>query len=679
MVQAQYTVDIDTGGTFTDGFFSYGDQFEVVKVDTTPHDLTICFNNCIREGAKRFGFEDVSDFLTKTKTIRLSTTVGTNSLIQKTGPKLGIIVTKGHEKTLYQDGDNPILNYLIQPEMVVSIDEQVSDNGEIIKPVSAEEVKAVTKRLLELGTRVIIVSLENSHLNNENEKIVKKIIQDDFPKHYLGTKPIQLGSEISTRSDNGIRTNAAVVNAYLHRDMVKYLYKADESIRQKGYTKPLLIAHANGGVARVAKTKAIDTYNSGPAAGLMGTKYIGDLYGLQNIMTVDVGGTSTDVGLISNGELTFDTESSIAGIPVHSPLIHVLSVGGGGGSIAKVGSEGEILLGPESAGAVPGPACFDLGGTKPTVTDACVVLGLVDPDYFLGGTKKLSKQKAIDAVEKWIAKPLNISVQAAAALIVNKIEEIGAETLQVLATERGKEIKEFELFSFGGGGGLFSAGMAKKAGIKKLYTFPFSSVFSAFGLSTADIAHNYHERIDYSYSPSQPVEDLIALSNGLFEKMKKLSYRDMRGEGFTPESIRFEVSVEAVSADQERRDIYPLIMEHFESGNAGQLQEALDEIVSQLQTNQMTIEFLRLHSYVTASHYALPELEVEQSNPIPKSIRNIYWTNDFIHTNVYDIETLKPGHAVNGPAILESSNTTIVVPVGAVFTMDKHLNGVMEV
>ena len=679
MVQAQYTVDIDTGGTFTDGFFSYGDQFEVVKVDTTPHDLTVCFNNCIREGAKRFGFESVNDFLKRTKTIRLSTTVGTNSLIQRTGPKLGIIVTKGHEDTLYQDGHNPLINYLIQPELVVSIDEHVSDNGEIIKPVNEEEVKAATKKLLELGTRVIIVSLENSHKNNQNEKMVKKIIQDDFPKHYLGTKPIQLGSEISTRSDDAIRTNAAVVNAYLHRDMVKYLYKADESTRQKGYTKPLLIAHANGGVARVAKTKALDTYNSGPAAGLMGTKYIGELYGLKNIMTVDVGGTSTDVGLISNGELTFDTESSIAGIPVHSPLIHVLSVGGGGGSIAKVGNEGELLLGPESAGAVPGPACFDLGGTKPTVTDACVVLGLVDPDYFLGGTKKISKEKAIQAIEKWIASPLNITVEAAAALIVDKIEEIGGDTLQLLSTERGKDINDFELFSFGGGGGLFSAGMAKKAGIKKIYSFPFSSVFSAFGLSTADIAHNYQERIDYSYRPGQSVHDLISSSTDLLEKMKKLSYRDMRGEGFTPESIRFDVSVEVVSADQQQRNIFALAIEDFNGNDASQLQEALTNIADQLQTDHMTIEFMRLNSFVTASHYALPTLESGEANPIPKSIRNIYWTNDFIHTNIYDIETLKPGHVINGPAILESSNTSIVVPVGAIFTMDQHLNGVMEV
>ncbi|MEK5444097.1 hydantoinase/oxoprolinase family protein [Fredinandcohnia sp. FSL W7-1320] len=676
---AQYTVDIDTGGTFTDGFFSYGDRFEVVKVETTPHDLTVCFNNCIMEGAKRFGHGNVSDFLKETKTIRLSTTVGTNSIIQRTGPKLGLIVTKGYADSLYQEGKNPILNFLVQEDMIVSIDEEVSESGEVVKEVNEAEVRRVTKKLLELGTRVIVVSLKNAHTNNQNEKLVRKIIQDDFPKHYLGTKPIQLGSDISSRSDNGVRTNAAVVNAYLHRDMVKYLYKADEGLRQKGYTKPLLIAHANGGVARVAKTKALDTYNSGPAAGLMGTRYIGEMYGLDNIMSVDVGGTSTDVGLISNGELTFDTESSIAEIPVHAPLIHVLSVGGGGGTVAKVTQNGELQLGPESAGAVPGPACFGLGGTRPTVTDACVVLGIVDPDYFLGGTKKISKQKAIDAIKKWVATPLNISNEEAATLIVDKIEQIGADTLKQLSNERGKNIKDFQLFSFGGGGGLFSAGMARKSGIKKIFTFPFSSVFSAFGLSTADVAHTYQDRVDFQFSPNQEIGEFLINANASLEKMKKHSHRDMRGEGFTPESIRYEVSLEAASEDGKVRDIFYLPSDVFHSTNEQYLKEELQSIAKHLGTDKIAIEFIRLNSFVSVSHFALPSLELVDSIPEPKSTRPIYWKGNVINTNIYDIEGLKPGHKIEGPAVLESSNTTIVVPLGAMFSMDQHLNGIMEV
>ena len=675
----QYTIDIDTGGTFTDGFFSYGNRFESVKVDTTPHDLTVCFNKCIEEGARRFNFKSVNAFMKETKTIRLSTTVGTNSLIQRTGPKLGLIVSKGYESTLYQEGENPLLNFIIDPEMVVYIDEEVSENGEVIKEARDEEIRGAAKKLLELGTRVIVVSLKNAHTNNANEKKVRKVIQEDFPKHYLGTKPIQLGSEISSREDSAIRTNAAVVNAYLHRDMVKYLYKADEGIRLKGYMKPLLIAHANGGVARVAKTKAIDTYNSGPAAGLMGSKYIGSMYNLDNILTLDVGGTSTDVGLISDGELTFDTNSSIANIPVQTPLIHVLSVGGGGGSIARVTSNGEFQLGPDSAGAVPGPACFGLGGTMPTVTDACVVLGLLDPDYFLNGTKKISKEKAKDAIRKWIAEPLNITIEEAATKIVDRLEESGANALKELVEERKKDILDFQLFSFGGGGGLFSSGIAKKSGIKKVYTFPFSSVFSAFGLSTADVVHNYQERLDFHYTKDGSLEEMKEKATEIIERMKKVSRRDMRGEGFSADSIEYNVSIEAASLVSDRRDVFTLPSNFLTHDNDNKLKEVLNSAISLLNSKEIKVEFLQLNSSVNVSEFKLPSLDLTEEKPKPKSKRDIYWNGNYLTTDIYNLETLMPGHVISGPAVLESANTSIVVQPAGKFTIDKHLNGIMEV
>ena len=283
-----------------------------VKVDTTPHDLTVCFNQCIKEGAKKFGYDDVEAFLKQTMLIRLSTTIGTNSLIQRTGPKLGLIVTKGYEETLYQD-NNPVLGFVLDRELVIGVDEAVSDQGEVLKPVDEKEIRQAVKKLLESGARGFVVSLKNAHLNKANEQKIRSIIQEDFPVHYLGAKPVWLASEISNRADDGIRTNAGVINAYLHRDMVRYLYKADEQVRQQGFPHNLLIAHSNGGVARVAKTKAMDTYNSGPAAGLMGSAYVGRLYGLDKIVTLDIGGTSTDVGLIVNAEPTYDLSPPLPG------------------------------------------------------------------------------------------------------------------------------------------------------------------------------------------------------------------------------------------------------------------------------------------------------------------------------------------------------------------------------
>jgi len=675
----QFTIDIDTGGTFTDGFFSDGHRFEAVKTDTTPHDLTVCFNKCVEEGARRFGYENVSDFLRQTKTIRFSTTVGTNSLIQKTGPKLGLIVTKGYEETLYQDEKNPVLDFIVGRDMVIALDEKVSESGELIKGADKEDIRKATKQLLEKGARAFVVSLKNSHANNENERFVRDVLYEDYPRHYLGTKTIQLGSQISSRSNDGIRTNAAVVNAYLHRDLVKYLYKADDQMRQQDFKNPLLIAHANGGVARVAKTKAIDTYNSGPAAGLMGSKYVGDLYGLHNVLTIDIGGTSSDIGMISDSELTFDTESSIAGVPVHTPLIQVDSIGGGGGSIAKVTSDGNLQLGPESAGSVPGPACYDLGGTRPTVTDASVVLGLLDPDFYLNGTKKISKEKAINAIKKWIAEPLNISVEEAAVKIVDKLEEIGAEKLKEVVKERKKSIADFQLFSFGGGGGLFSAGIARKSGINQVYSFPFSSVFSAFGLSTADVVHNYQERLDYRYAKNESTREMKTLAQQLIERMKKLAHRDMRGEGFTSGAIEFNLSIEAVSSDGSKREIFTLPSDFLAEGNEEKAKQALNQAIDELNTDEITIEFIRLNSNVVVSDFKLPKLEKVSDTPEPKSVREIYWREGFLSTNIYDLEVLMAGQSIQGPAVLESSNTSIAVPQGTTFRMDEHLNGIMEV
>jgi len=675
----QFTIDIDTGGTFTDGFFSDGDRFETVKTDTTPHDLTVCFNKCVVEGAKRFGFENVSDFLRQTKTIRFSTTVGTNALIQKTGPKIGLIVTKGYEDTLYQEQENPVLDYIIDREMVIGLEEDVSESGEVIKAASNEDIRQATKQLLEKGARAFVVSLKNAHVNNENERLVRDVLYEDYPRHYLGTKTIQLGSQISSRVNNGIRTNAAVVNAYLHRDLVKYLYKADDQMRQQAFTNPLLIAHANGGVARVAKTKAIDTYNSGPAAGLMGSKYIGDLYGLDNILSIDIGGTSSDIGIIADSELTFDTESSIANIPVHTPLIQVDSIGGGGGSIAKVTSDGELQLGPESAGSVPGPACYDLGGTKPTVTDASVVLGLLDPDFYLNGTKQISKEKAVEAIQKWIAEPLEISVEEAAVKILDKLEEVGAEKLKEVVEERNRSIDRFKLFSFGGGGGLFSAGIAKKSGINQVYSFPFSSVFSAFGLSTAAVVHNYQERMDFHYKENETTTEIKALAKPLIEKMEKLAHRDMRGEGFRANDVQYNLSIEAVSADGRKREIFTLPNDFLADQSEHKVKEALNEAAKELNSKEITVEFIRLNSHVIVSDFELPKLEKVSEAPKPKSVRDIYWREGPQETNVYDMATLQPGQTITGPAVLESPSTSIAVPKGATFQMDEHLNGIMEV
>src|SRR4030042_3603913 len=333
-----FTIDIDTGGTFTDGFFVKGDEVRTVKVSTTPHDLTVCFLECLKEGAQQFGI-DLHRMLLEADVIRYSNTIGTNTIIQKKGAKLGLLVTSGHEDSLYQKGgisfEEDGIGTFISREMVLGIEETVDENGKVVKPLHTDEVIRKAQFLIDHGARAIVASLKNSWLNPVHEKEVKKIIKREYPNFYLGSATVFLSSEVIDRSDDALRTNSALVNAYIHSMLVRYLYKAEEDLRRNFFTKSLMIVHSNGGVARVAKTKAIHTYNSGPVAGLMGAAFLGKLYGYPNLITADMGGTSFDVGIILEGQYSFNMTPVVGGISINLPMIEIGTLGIGGGSDRK--------------------------------------------------------------------------------------------------------------------------------------------------------------------------------------------------------------------------------------------------------------------------------------------------------------------------------------------------------
>jgi N-methylhydantoinase A/oxoprolinase/acetone carboxylase beta subunit len=364
-------------------------------------------------------------------------------------------------------------------------------------------------------------------------------------------------------------------------------------------------------------------------------------------------------------------------------LIHVYSVGGGGGSIAKVTREGRIQVGPESAGAVPGPACFNLGGTRPTVTDATLVLGWIDPGYFLGGKKKLDAAKAYEAIERGISSRLNISVREAASGIIDELTSGGANALRQLAAERGHEPEKFVLFSFGGGGGLFCAEVARKCGIKRIYTFPFSSVFSAFGLSAADINHTYEWRCGMISKIGEALteSEVRELVTSPIHLMKNWAYRDMRGEGFGQEEILFAVEAEVTTPDGSGRDIYSV--PHADDGqvDAKQLNDFLQNLHRMLDAPELIVEFIRLRARVPIPHYRLPAEPLTGKDPsqAQKGVRTIFWHSDAHEAKVYEWQLLRPGNEIAGPALIESKDTTIYVPPGAAYQMDQHGNGILEV
>ncbi|HEX6025164.1 MAG TPA: hydantoinase/oxoprolinase family protein, partial [Solirubrobacter sp.] len=354
-----YTVDIDIGGTLTDGLFSDGTTVTPVKVDTTPHDFTVCFFECLKEGAKQLGFDDLTALLQQVAVIRWSATIATNIIAERKGPRIGLLVSEETGDELYGRTPSPAVGSLIAPENVVPLPKGASD----------QEALAAIRALLEQGVRRIAVSMAGGFSDDSAEQAVRRLVDENFPDHYLGAVPLVLGSEICRHPDDQTRTHMALVNAYVHTPLAVALFKAeDQLLEEHNYKRPVYIAHVNGGVARVSKTKAVDTAESSPYFGLNACAWWSRRYGHDKVLALDVGGTTAKLGVISDGKPMTAEEGELFGIPLQIPWTLLHSEAIGGGSVAKRADDGTLTLGPESQGAYPGPACYDLGGKKATLT-----------------------------------------------------------------------------------------------------------------------------------------------------------------------------------------------------------------------------------------------------------------------------------------------------------------------
>jgi len=669
----KFTIDIDNGGTFTDGFFTNDARIEWVKVDTTPHDLTVCFLKCIEEGAAKFGLT-LPQLLHETEVIRFSTTHATNTLLQRAGPRLGLIVTRGFEESLYSSAArSPALDFIIPAGMVIGIDEPAGKDN-----VDGEQVRLAIRSLLGHGARIIVVSLYHAHLDPANELKVREIADDDYPKHYLGAVPLLLSHEVSTTTDDSSRTNVAMLNAYFHPDMVRFLYKAEDDVRKLGYRKPLLVVHADGGVARVAKTTAITTHNSGPSAGVLGTTYMSGLYHLPYVASMDIGGTSADISLVIDGRHGYKREAMLEGIPVKLPVIEVYPTAAGGGSIARPKNKKQIQVGPDSAGAMPGPACYGLGGTEATSTDACVVLGYIDPDYFLGGKRKLDAGLAREVITENLAKPLGISVEACGRLITEAMEDICAEDIGNLIKAGGYNPVDFVLFSFGGAGSVYCCGIADKVGIPKIYCFRFSSVFSAFGSSCADVLHTYESLSSLSLGRKGSQAQALGF-NKIVKGLMDSVLRDMRGEGFPPGKVSFSLELEVASGGAAAVLESPVTLLEGPR-DVGKILDAFTEQHNAPAVDELKIRLFRLRATSPAAHPELATHDFVGQSPEKalKGYRDVYWKEGFTRTAIFSQPELKCGNVIPGPAIIESDDTTILITVGKKYTVDNLLNGVIE-
>jgi N-methylhydantoinase A len=679
-----FTVDIDTGGTFTDGFITRDGELKTVKVLSTPHDLTVCFADCIREASKQLGLP-VTELLSNTAVVRYSSTIGVNTLITRTGAKIGLIVSKGFKDTIYakdQKEAEPLFD-LVSRDMVVEVQEGVNDRGDITGSLHKDKLIEGMQYLIDMGARAIAVSLKNSHLNPVHEKQIKKIIKEQYPNFYLGSVRVFLASEVSDQPGDFYRTNAVVINGYIHDSLVRYLYKAEDELKANLYKHSLMVAHSHGGIARVAKTRAIDTFSSGPALGLLGAAKIGKLYHLESVMTVDNGGTSLDLGLIKNGSLPYSYNPHISGLPVSVPMIYTVSKPLASGSIAHLDGSKNLQIGPQSAGARPGPACFSLGGLEPTVTDADVALGLLDPDYFLGGRVKLNKDRSLSAIRAKIANPLNISVEEAAHLIrITAEKKIENEIREFL---KGQGVQEFErshmaLIVFGGAGPTHCCGFPDNLGFSQILISPYSSVFSAFGSSTTDLLHVYPKHVQITLCDGA---DYLADYGGFNQVVKEnmeFARRDIQGEGFSVDDAFFTLDL---LGDEELSGAR-INMENLFLRSSSDVQRICREFRKAVgsQVKKVAISTIILNAVVPMPHFELKKKPLASPDPTRalKTKRSVFWSPEVgpVATAIYERDRLSPGNLVVGPAIIEARDTTYVIPSDRSLYIDELSHGIIK-
>lgn len=656
-----YTVDIDTGGTMTDALVSDGDRRHSFKTDTTPHDFTVSFRHCLEAASQELGFDSTTAFLREVSIIRWSSTITTNVLGERRGARVGILVSAGHETDLYGDGESSVVGDLIAANHIIGMSAD-PDRQEILDSV---------KKLLESSVRRVCVSRAGSFPDNTVEKHIKAVIEEQYPDHFLGSVPVLLGSEMAQIGHDQTRAHYSLMNAYTHSQLAQALFKAEDILRDDyNWERPLFIGHTSGGVAKVGKTKSVDTIESGPVFGTFGGAYIAREYGIDHAVCFDVGGTTSKVSIIRNGEPVFQRGGQLMGIPVQTSFAMLRSLAIGGGSIARV-TDGTVRLGPESMGAAPGPACYDLGGDRATLTDAILVLGYLDPAGFLGGRRELSIDRARAALAEHVGDPLGLSVEAAARAVRDQAASELAALVRNTLAEAGVSAAETALFLFGGNGPTLGAFVAEAVGIDRAYAFDLGPVFSAFGSAISDVVHVYERGVGTTFGPEAETR-IRAVAADLYLQ----AGRDLRGEGFDPADATFTAELEF----GEHETVAGVV--RIESGPDADdaWSEAAKKAVadSDIDTTRWPLLLIRLSARHAIGTHRLQPSDRQASAGAGKTRGLVFREDQSQPQPFHRWEDLGPGSEVVGPAIINGATLTCPVPPGWALRVDEYGNAAME-
>jgi N-methylhydantoinase A len=690
MVDNEYVIGVDTGGTFTDcTVVDSAGGVHLGKAETTPEALERGVINGIADAARGMGLT-IHELLRKTRVVNQGTTIGTNIIINRNGAKAGLITTKGFEDTIYiqraigrVDGLSPEEirhaavcrkpEPLIPKELIFGVTERIDCFGNIVIPLNLKEVEDAVDKLLHAGVEAIGVSLLWGFLNPEHERKVERIIRSKAPNMYC-----QIASNVAPEIREYGRTNTVVIDTYVGAPMIRWYRNLKKELGERGYNNELLTMQVWGGVMPASSMLPMATINSGPAGGVIGSRLVASYLGIDNVVTTDVGGTSFDVSVIAGGRPIEAREPPIMRYRVSIPMIEITSIGAGGGSIAWIDPAESLKVGPVSAGASPGPVCYGKGGVEPTVTDADLLLGYLNPDYFLGGRVKLNKDAALNAITKLGGKkgwsPLETAVN-----IFNIQNEHMSDLLRLVITRRGYDPREFVVFAFGGGGGIHSPFYCAPLSVKSLYMFPTSSVFSSFGTATADIQRVFrssvHIRIGNDHAK------VAGPLNETYRELERRALDEMAGIGLRKKNVILTRDVAMKFGRQVNMETIDMPKKEYGSKDVKNMQERFVEYYSRLYGEgaafvEAGMEIMSQSVTATVKSPVKPPVLEPLGSTNPRKAmageRPVYFEKygDYVSTKIYRFLSLKPGNTVKGPAVVEAPTTTFVISPGQ--------NGVMN-
>ena len=673
MAHQHFRLGIDTGGTFTDFILAEpGQDIRLYKTPSTPYNPSAAVEEGLSQINRDLGCS-VAAFLEASDLIILGTTVGVNALIEHKGAKTGLFCTKGHEDSLEirlghkedghrYDADFPQAVMLVPRRLRFPVEERVLSTGEVRVPLNEDDIYRGILFFKKEGVEAIAVSFVWSFLNPEHERRAGEIIRTEFPEAYL-----TLSVDVLPQIREYTRTSTTVVNAYIGPIIKQYVERMEGFLRGLGYRRQVRYMQSNGGLTsgRFLIDKGVHALKSGPAAGPNAGLFFGKAFGSRDIITIDMGGTSFDISLSKNGKTNIVKDFDFLRYRIGIPMLQVETMGAGGGSIGFVNPMGLLQVGPESAGAQPGPAAYGQGGKRSTVTDALVVLGYLNQEALLGGRLRIDAESARRVVAEGVAAPLNLSLEQAALGVFKVVNSNMVSGIRRVSIERGYDPRDFTLVVGGGAGPAHAGMLAGELGIRRILIPRLSSAFCAFGEIISDMKHNYMS----SYVTRLDTIDCARI-NRMFAEAEQRGRQELAEAGATADHITSHRSLDLRYVDQIHECQVDIPAVDLTPHNIGEIAEAFhrrhEELFTYCERDNL-VEIINLESTVVG-HLPRPQLPAPVcggADPIQAQVatRPAFFEErgGFIATPVYDGAKVLVGNIAQGPVIIEEETTSIVV------------------